>query len=165
MTDRTAFTDEEWTVLRLTPLFVAVGVVAADASGLFSSIREALAGSNEMTEALAANRELELFSALMAEPHPPDLPDVDALVGRGSNESQMQNFKAAALARVGAAIALLKREASPEEVDAYRRLLSRVAERAANASKEGGFLGFGGVRVSDKERAFIELVNKASGND
>jgi len=30
-----------------------------------------------------------------------------------------------------------------------------VAQKAAEASKEGGFLGFGGVRVSDKEQAFI----------
>jgi hypothetical protein len=28
-----------------------------------------------------------------------------------------------------------------------------VAEKAANASKEGGFLGLGSVRVSDKEQA------------
>jgi hypothetical protein len=38
-----------------------------------------------------------------------------------------------------------------------------VAEQAANASKEGGFLGFGGVRVSDKEQAFISEVSKAAG--
>ena len=34
---------------------------------------------------------------------------------------------------------------------------------AAEASKEGGFLGFGGVRVSDKEQAFITEVKKAVG--
>jgi len=38
-----------------------------------------------------------------------------------------------------------------------------VAERAAGASKEGGFLGFGGVRVSDKEQAFIAEVRAAAG--
>ncbi len=165
MTDRNAFTPDEWTLLRLTPSFVAVGVVAADGSGLFSSIKEALAGSNEMTDALDANRDLELFAALMADRHAPELPDVEALLGRGSNETQMQNFKEAALARVGAAVALLSRKASHAEVDAYRKLLIRVAERAADASKEGGFLGFGGVRVSAKERAFIELVSKAAAID
>ena len=42
-------------------------------------------------------------------------------------------------------------------------MLVAVAEDAANAAKEGGFLGFGGVRVSDKERAFIDEVSKAAG--
>jgi hypothetical protein len=42
-------------------------------------------------------------------------------------------------------------------------MLVSVAEQAASASKEGGFLGFGGVRVSDKEQAFIAEVKTASG--
>jgi hypothetical protein len=42
-------------------------------------------------------------------------------------------------------------------------MLADVAEKAAGASKEGGFLGFGGVRVSDKEQAFISEVKKAAG--
>src|SRR5204862_5575650 len=50
---------------------------------------------------------------------------------------------------------------SPAEVDAYRKMLADIAEHAANASKEGGFLGFGGVRVSDKESAFISKVRRA----
>lgn len=47
--------------------------------------------------------------------------------------------------------------------DAYRQMLVDVAQRAAEASKEGGFLGFGGVRVSDKEQAFITEVKKTVG--
>jgi hypothetical protein len=40
--------------------------------------------------------------------------------------------------------------------------LLRVAERATNAAMEGGFLGFAGVRVSDKERAFIGAVRESA---
>ncbi len=42
-------------------------------------------------------------------------------------------------------------------------MIVEVAEKSANAAKEGGFLGFGGVRVSDKEQAFITEVKKAAG--
>ena len=42
-------------------------------------------------------------------------------------------------------------------------MLADVAEKAAGASKEGGFLGVRGVRVSDKEQAFINEVKKAAG--
>jgi hypothetical protein len=42
-------------------------------------------------------------------------------------------------------------------------MLAGVAQKAAEASKEGGFLGFGGVRVSDAEHAFIAEVKQAAG--
>lgn len=163
MTDRTTFTDDEWTLLRVAPSFVAVGVVAADPSGLFASINEALAGAHAVNETLNANRSIELFSALAADHTAPKLPDIDELLGGGSDETQMRNFKTAALQRVKDAVDLLSRKAAAPEVDAYRRLLLQVADTAANASREGGFLGIGGVRVSDKERAFIDLVRKAAG--
>jgi hypothetical protein len=37
-------------------------------------------------------------------------------------------------------------------------MLMTVAERAANAAKEGGFLFFGGERVSAPEQAFLSEV-------
>jgi hypothetical protein len=43
-------------------------------------------------------------------------------------------------------------------------MLVDIAQKAADASTEGGFLGFGGVRVSDKEKAFIAEVAKAAGS-
>jgi hypothetical protein len=67
------------------------------------------------------------------------------------------------LERVKSAVALVASKASSAEAEAYRQMLVGVAERAAEASKEGGFLGFGGVRVSDKEQAFITEVKAASG--
>lgn len=163
MTDRNTFTQDEWTLLRLTPSFVAVGVVAADASGLFASLKETLAGAKEVGAALDADSSLELFRALAADRSVPAIPDVERFLGEGPKDIKLQNFKAAALDQVSAAAALLNGKASPAETGAYGRLLVRVAERAANAAKEGGFLGIGGVRISDKERTFIDLVSKAAG--
>jgi hypothetical protein len=37
-------------------------------------------------------------------------------------------------------------------------MLGGIAERIANASKEGGFLGFGGERVSEGERQFLDRL-------
>jgi hypothetical protein len=163
VSQRSAFTADEWTLLRVTPSFVAVGVVAADASGLFASLKETLAGVNEVSDALGSNPDLELFRALAADRSAPAVPDVEPLLGDGSKDAQLENFKTAVLERVSSAVGLLNHKASAAEVDAYRHLLVRVAQRAANAAKEGGFLGIGGVRVSEKERAFIEMVSKAAG--
>jgi hypothetical protein len=163
VTHRSAFTADEWTLLRVTPSFVAVGVVAADASGLFASLKETLAGVNEVSDALGSSPDLELFRALAADRSAPAVPDVEPLLGDGPKDAQLENFKTAVLERVSAVIELLNQKASAAETDAYRRLLVRVAQRAASAAKEGGFLGIGGVRVSEKERAFIEMVSRSAG--
>jgi hypothetical protein len=163
MAKQDTFTSEEWTLLRLTPSLVAGGTAAADPSGLFSSVKESLAGAKSMAEALKANSGLELFTSLASDRSIPGMPDPKMLLGEGSREQQMQNLKNAVLERVKSAVALVASKASPAEVEAYKAMLVSVAEQAADASKEGGFLGFGGVRVSDKEQAFIAEVKAAAG--
>lgn len=116
-----------------------------------------------MAEAFKSDSNLELFGALAADHSIPGMPDPKSLVGEGTHEQQMQNFKNAVLERVRAASELVGRKASPDEANAYRKMLIDIAQDAADASKEGGFLGFGGVRVSDKEKAFIADVSRAAG--
>ncbi len=163
MADRDSFTAEEWTLLRVTPSLVAVGVAAADASGLFTSLKETLAGVREVAAAREAHSDLDLFVALATDRSVPHLPEIDEFLGKGPKETQLQNFKAACLDQVHASVTLLASKATSAETDAYRNLLVRVAERAANAAKEGSFLGLGGVRVSERERAFIDSVRKSAG--
>jgi hypothetical protein len=163
MAKQDSFTTDEWTLLRLAPSLVAGGTAAADPSGLFSSLKESFAGAKGIAEAFKANGALELFAALAADRSIPGMPDPKALLGEGSREQQMQSLKTAVLERVRSAVALVASKASSAEAEAYRQMLVSVAERAADASKEGGFLGFGGVRVSDKEQAFITEVKAASG--
>jgi len=163
MAKQDTFTAEEWTLLRLAPSLVAGGMSAADPSGIFASIKEAAAGASGMAEAFKANSTLELFSSLAADRSIPGMPDPKSMLGEGTREQQMANFKAAVLERVKAAVGLVASKASPAEADAYRNMLAGIARKAAEASKEGGFLGFGGVRVSDAEHAFITEVKQAAG--
>ena len=65
--------------------------------------------------------------------------------------------------RLREAVDLLGRKATPEELDDYRRFVLTVAERVAQAHKEGGFLGVGGQRVSDRERAALDEVASTIG--
>jgi hypothetical protein len=44
---------------------------------------------------------------------------------------------------------------------AFKGWLKSIAERVAEASKEGGLLGFGGVAVSEAERATLGEVSAA----
>ena len=50
---------------------------------------------------------------------------------------------------------------SPSDAAAYGRLLVDVATHVAEASKEGGFLGIGGVPVSEAEKATLAEISNA----
>ena len=51
--------------------------------------------------------------------------------------------------------------AGAEQAAQYREWALSVAEKVAMASTEGGFLGFGGTRLSDAEKALIEQLKTA----
>jgi len=52
---------------------------------------------------------------------------------------------------------------APLDAQAYKDWLLHVSEKVAEASKEGGFLGFGGVAVSDAEKATLAEMRTALG--
>ena len=57
--------------------------------------------------------------------------------------------------------ALVAAKAEPEEAAAFGRWLVTAAQAAADAAKEGGFMGFGAQRVSDREQAMLDQVRAA----
>lgn len=158
MAGRTNFSDEEWNLIRVAPVLVASGVSISDPSGLIGSLKEAYYGMTSMMETYKQSPQLELISALLADKNMPSMPDRGAMLGEGTKEQQFENLKAAVLEKVREALALLGTKASPEEVAAYKKMIAIVAEETAKASKEGGFLGFGGERVSAGEQAFLDQV-------
>ena len=161
MTTQATFTAEEWALLRIVPALTAGGVSAADPSGIFGSIKEASAGMRGMLESLQQGSQIELLGAMLADRSIPGMPDLKTLVGEGNREQQMANLKSAVLTRIRDAADLLRRKAAPEEAKAYEQMIMSVAKKAANAAKEGGFLGFGGVQVSSAEQSFLNEVKGA----
>jgi hypothetical protein len=57
---------------------------------------------------------------------------------------------------------LLNRKA-PGEAEGVKRWLLGTAQQAAEAAREGGFLGIGGVKVSDAEKAALAEVAQVLG--
>jgi hypothetical protein len=66
---------------------------------------------------------------------------------------------AISLADPGGPIEMAK--ATPEEAEAFRRWLLVAAQAAADAGKEGGFMGFGGEQVSAGEQRMLDQVRAA----
>jgi hypothetical protein len=157
------FTAEEWNLLRILPALVSSGVSAADPGGIIGAVKEAAAGAKGLIESLRQGAGQELLAAMLEDRSTPGTPDPKTLLGEGDRRQQMENLKSAVLARIAEAMELLGRKAAPEEANAYRRLILEVAEKAASAAREGGFLGFGGERVSGAEQAFLDDVKNALG--
>jgi hypothetical protein len=59
---------------------------------------------------------------------------------------------------------ILNAKATGEEADAFRRWLLEVAQAAANAAKEGGFMGFHAVRVSEGEEKMLQQMRETLGS-
>jgi hypothetical protein len=52
---------------------------------------------------------------------------------------------------------------SPAEAEEYKRWLVALAQKTAEAAKEGGFLGIGGTRVSEAETSAVSELNRTTG--
>ncbi|HYZ26703.1 MAG TPA: hypothetical protein VE597_07330 [Geminicoccaceae bacterium] len=58
-------------------------------------------------------------------------------------------------------VAALLDAKAPADAAAFKTWLQSIAQHVAEASKEGGFLGFGGVQVSDAEKATLAQITTA----
>ena len=145
MTLKAGFNAEEWAVVAEAPLLAGARVVAAERGG---GIRESFA----IGEVYRAARELRGESALLDE-LVGSSPSVDLDEVRGAGDPV-----AASNERLRQALAILSQKATPEDLDAYKGFVLAVVQTAAEAHREGGFVGIGGVEVSDREQAALDEV-------
>ena len=163
MTTRTDFTAEQWQALRSAPQLVAVATAAAGNSGLFGSLSEGMAMASQIAETMRGDQPLlrELFSKEEIRATQDEIRTM--LKGVTDTAAFNARLQESAATTIKSATAALTAKGASGDLDAYRQLLERIAERIANASKEGGFLGFGGERVSEGERVFIARLNELLG--
>jgi hypothetical protein len=64
------------------------------------------------------------------------------------------------LEELRAANALVTEKATPEEAAAFREWILSAAQRAADAAKEGGFMGFRAERVSEGEQRMLDKLGE-----
>jgi hypothetical protein len=163
MTTRTDFTSEQWQAIRSAPQLVALATAAAGNSGLFGSLSEGMALASQMAEAVRGDQPLlkELFGKEEIRATQDEIRSmVKGLADKAAINSRLQESAASS---ISSAMAALSAKGAGGDLEDYRRLLGGIAEKIANASKEGSFLGFGGERVSEGERAFIGKLNQLLG--
>jgi hypothetical protein len=148
------FTEEEWEVLRTTPYLTALAVAVAGGSGIFGSLKEAMAPAGAIIEAAQGDNGL-LRDICNKEEMKASQESLKGFVKGEDIDALRRQVREAALEKVGSALGLLASKGAVDDTDAYRQFVTKIADRVAKAAKEGGFLGFGGERVSENERALL----------
>jgi hypothetical protein len=152
MTRKADFNAEEWSTVVEGPVYAGMRVISADRGG---TLRESLALGRVYQEARAAHQDSELLDELVKSP-----PSIDPNQVREAG----RNIAAVASERLREALGILEAKTTPEETDAYKRFVMTVAQAAAGAHKEGGFLGIGGKEISDAENQALDEISTALGS-
>jgi hypothetical protein len=145
MTGRADFTKEEWELVLEGPPSAGLIVVTAQRGGSF---RESIAIAQAYVEARRQHGESELLDEIVAAK-----PERDH-----THYHSVEELKQHGLEHLRDAAELLRRKATPEEVEDYRRFVLALADRVANAHREDG------EKVSDAERAAIEEISASLGD-
>src|SRR5664280_2271738 len=136
MTAKADFTEEEWELISEGPPSAGLIVVTAQRGGVF---RETLAIPAAYVEARQLHGGSELLDEIVTA-----RPERERTHFRSFDE-----LKQNGLQHLAGAIALLEQKATAEEVAGYKRFVLAVADKVANAHREGG------TSVSDAEQAAI----------
>jgi hypothetical protein len=156
MTAKKDFSEEEWIQLLKAPTAAGLYIMMADPNFVIGTMKEALTVSSEIVKREKAQNS-ELLAALLA-----DFSDKDmARQARiDFDKKNLDSMREAAWNALRKAVWILDQKATPDESSEIRQWLFELARKTAEAATEGGFLGFGGTRVSEKEeQALGELKN------
>ncbi|MDX1413254.1 MAG: hypothetical protein R3293_03635 [Candidatus Promineifilaceae bacterium] len=156
MTTKADYTEEEWDELIQAPVMASMLVITADLH-----VTSVLGEMKGMMEAVVKGPVPEPAQELVGSL-------VEDIKARAENKEKMEmpdtkgqdaeKVLADMMDQVRGAAAILDEKAGAEEARAFKQWVMNVAEATAEAGREGGFLGIGSVRVSDKEKAALKKI-------
>jgi hypothetical protein len=156
MTTKSDFTEEEWIRVRRAPFVAGMAISLADPGGPIELAKESTASLKSATN--PPTREQLLADIAL---------DIQGMTQQRQNP--LSDFKPTSASLAGqqildelrAVITIVSSKAAAEEVAAFKEWLLTIAQAAADAAKEGGFMGFGAIQVSEGEKAMLDQVRTA----
>jgi hypothetical protein len=161
MADKSSFTPDEWKILLESVMMASIAITAAEPHGLWGLLQESFAGGAELAKAKMDPGVDALIKAVVA--------DFGTAEGRGiARDGLKEKFASSKPADIkGECIETLRRVAevvdakAPADANAFKSWLRQISQHVAEAAKEGGFLGIGGVAVSEAEKATLAEISNA----
>ena len=158
MTTKDDFTEEEWVRVRRAPFVAGMAISLADPGGPIELAKETMATVKSATS--PPSREQLLTEVAL---------DIQAMTQRRQNPigdykpSKGMQAGIQILDELRAVKEVVAAKATPEEATAFSEWLVVTAQAAADAAKEGGFIGFGAKQVSQGEQAMLDQLRSALG--
>jgi len=161
MADKSSFTPDEWKVLLEGVMMAGLAVTAAEPSGLFGLLKESFAAGSELVSAKMNAAANPLVKAVVA--------DIETSQGRATaRDGVSEQLKGKKPAEIKAKcietlqqVAAIVDGKAPGDAGAFKAWLRQISQHVAEAAKEGGFLGIGGVPVSEAEKATLTEISSA----
>ncbi len=156
MTAKSDFTEEEWTRIVRAPFMAGMSITLADPGGPIEAAKESMATLKSATnppsrEQLLAEVALDI-QAMVQQRHNP-VSGYKPTAGQPPGEQVLGELRAVQ--------GIVAAKATAEEVAAFGQWLVTAAQAAADAAKEGGFMGFGAQLVSEREQDMLDRVREA----
>jgi hypothetical protein len=144
MTGKADFTPEEWELVLEGPPSAGMIVVTAQRGG---TIRETITIAKAYVEARQQHGESELLDEIVAAK-----PEIDH-----TRYHSLDELKQSGLERLRDAVTLLETKATPTELEDYRHFVLTLADKVANAHREGA------TSVSQSEQTAIHEIAASLG--
>jgi hypothetical protein len=158
VTTKADFTPDEWRAIFTAAPMAGLAVTAASPNGPFGVMKEVFAVGASIGETLQKGSTNTLVNAL-----------IDDMKSHGTKSERPQDIrtpeeaKTVALENLKKVSAILAAKAPGTEGDGFKRWIVGISKNVAEASNEGGFLGFGGTKVSDAEKQALQAIAQALG--
>jgi hypothetical protein len=172
---RQYFTDEEWTTLLQAPMQAVMAVCLADNVDPISFLQELKAGvtivKEELNQLSVAG---DLAPALMS-----SLTDIDSqepltgeqlilkrefeLLGLIQTFSKTKEARDHAVSHFQQVAAILDAKVTGAQATDFKTWLMSIARKVAEVQREGGIMGIGSSRVSEREQDVLKYLARALG--
>jgi hypothetical protein len=134
---------------RVAPLAAAKLVMEASRSGPIGTVQELSAAVDTLTTAAKDAAPASLIGVIFGDGVRED--ELKALAEEQSKDKLVGSIRDAMYAVHAHA---------PDQAASFGQLILTVSQNVAEAAKEGGFLGIGGVKVSKEEQAMLDEISK-----
>lgn len=156
---KATFTTEEWSTLIKAPMMVSYSIMGAAPSGGIGLVKEMKSVADAIVDTSERAPAGSLIQAVVSEIKSNA---TDELHGQKETLSAGE-IKDRTLELCRHITQILQSKTTDEEAHEYKLWLLSVGKSVAEAAKEGGFLIFGGDRVSESEMSVLTEIASALG--
>ena len=155
MTTKGDFPEDEWTRIVRAPFVAGLAISLADPGGPIEAAKETMATIKTATnppsrEPLLTDVALDVQAMTQQRRNP--LGEYKLTKGEQPGKQVLEELRSV--------MAVVAARATPEETAAFGQWLLATSQAAAEAAKDGGFMGFGAKQVSEGEQSMLDQVRE-----